>query len=125
MLCDEGFHVGGIGGFANVIGNVEGEEVTRSDEAIDGGEIDVIGVEEVFTFPAEIGNGLVGGVASGLRLGANDVVLAVGLVPGRADVDAEFLGGDEGLELRVGAVGETIADTEGKFWTDFHKNSEE
>jgi len=82
----------------------------------------VVGVEKVFAGPAEVGNGFVGSVASGLRFGADDVVLAVGLVPGGADVDAEFLGGDEGLQLGVGTAGETIADAEGEFRTDFHRN---
>jgi hypothetical protein len=56
-----------------------------------------------------------------LRLGADDFVLAVGLVPGWADVDAEFFGSDECLELSVCSVGETIADTEGEFRTGFHE----
>ncbi len=63
--------------------------------------------------PAEVFDGDVSGVAGGLGLGADDFVLAVGLIPGGADVDAEFFGGDKGLELGVGAVGEAIADAEG------------
>ena len=121
VLVDEGFDICGIGGLANVIGNVEGEEITGSDEAVDGGEVDVVGIEEVFTFPAEVGDGLVGSIAGGLRLGADDFVLAVRLVPSGADVDTEFLGGDEGLELGVSAVGEAIADSESEFRTGFHK----
>ena len=91
MLVDEGFNVGGIGGFANVIGNVQGEEVTGSNETVDGAKVDVIGIEKVFAGPAEVGDCFVGSITGGLRLGADDFVLAVGLVPGWADVDAEFL----------------------------------
>lgn len=120
MVGDEGFDVFGCGGFADVICDVEGEEVAGGDEAVDGGEVDVVGIEEVFSGPAEVGDGFVSGIAGGLGLGADDFVLAVGLVPGGADVDAEFFGGDEGLELGVSAVGEAIADTESEFWTDFH-----
>lgn len=80
----------------------------------------MVGIEEVFAGPAEVGDGFVGGVAGGLGLGADDFVLAVGLVPSGADIDAKFFGGDEGLELGVGAVGEAIADTEGEFRTGFH-----
>ena len=121
VICNEGFHVFWCGGFADVICDVEGEEVTRGDEAVDGGEIDVVGIEEVFTFPAEVGDGFVSGIAGGLGLGADDFVLAVGLVPGGADVDAEFFGGDESLELSVCSVGEAIANAEGEFRTDFHE----
>lgn len=121
VVCDEGFDVGRVGGFADVVGDVEGEEVTRGDKAVDSGEVDVVSIKEVFTFPAEVGDGFVGGIAGGLRLGADDFVLAVGLVPGGADVDAEFFGRDEGLELSVCAVGEAIANTEGEFGTGFHR----
>jgi hypothetical protein len=55
-----------------------------------------------------------------LWLGADDVVLAVGFVPNWADIDHEFFGCDEGVELSVCAVGETIADAEGVFWANFH-----
>jgi hypothetical protein len=112
--------IGGIGGFSDVIGDIEGEEIAGRDEAIDGLEIDVVGIQQILARPVEVGDGLVGGVAGGLRLGTDDVVLTVGFVPDRGDVDAEFLGGDEGLELGVRAVGETIADSESVFWADFH-----
>ena len=81
----------------------------------------MVGIEEVFAGPAEVFNSLVGGVAGGLWFGADDFVLTVGLVPSGADLDAQIFGGDEGLELGVGAVGEAIADAEGEFRTLFHK----
>ena len=52
----------------------------------------------------------------------NDIVLAVGFVPDGSDIDAEFFGCDEGVELGVCAVGETIADAESVFWANFHKS---
>ncbi len=91
MFRDEGGDVGGIGGFTDVVGDVEREEIAGRDEAIDGGEVDVVGVQQIFVGPAEVGDGLVGGFACLGGLGADDVVLAVGLVPDRDDVDAEFL----------------------------------
>ena len=121
MFGDEGVDVGRIGGGADVVCDVEGEEVTRSNEAVDGGEVDVVSIEEVFSGPAEVGDGFVSGVTGGLGFGADDFVLAVGLVPGGADVNAEFFGGDEGLKLSVCAVGEAIADTESEFRTGFHE----
>ena len=50
-------------------------------------------------------------------------MLAVGLVPNWCDVDAEFLGGDEGFELGVRAVGETVADSKGVFGANFHSGN--
>ncbi len=120
MALDESGDVCRIRGLTDVVGDIEGEEIAGSDEAINGAEIYVVRIEEVFAGPAEIGDGLVGGVTGGLWLGADDGVLTVGFVPDRGDVDAELFGRDEGFELSVGAVGETIADSEGVFWTGFH-----
>jgi hypothetical protein len=53
-------------------------------------------------------------------LGTDDVVLAIGFVPNWADIDPKFFGCDEGFELSVCAIGETIANAEGEFWTGFH-----
>ena len=81
----------------------------------------MVGIEEVFAGPAEVFDGDVSGVACGLGLGADNFVLAVGFIPGGADIDSEVFGCDKGLELGVGAVGEAIADAEGILWTDFHE----
>jgi len=48
-------------------------------------------------------------------------VLAVGLVPSGADIDAEVFSGDESLELCVCTVSETIANAEGVFRAGFHE----
>lgn len=121
MVLDEGGNVFWGGGFADIVSNIKGEEVAWGDETVDGAEVDVIGIKKVFTFPAEVGDGLVGGVAGALRFGADDAMLAVGFIPGRADLDAEFFGGDEGLELSVSAVGEAVTDAEGEFRAGFHR----
>ena len=39
--------VGRVGGFADVIGDIEGEEIAGYDEAIDGAEVDVVGIEKI------------------------------------------------------------------------------
>ena len=78
----------------------------------------MVGIEEVRGGPAE---GLHGGVGRGAgagRLGADDVVLAVGLVPDRHDLDAELLGREAGGELGFGFVGEAVAHAEGEFTDD-------
>jgi hypothetical protein len=121
VLVDEVFDVSRIGCFPNVIGNVESEEVTWSNKAINRAEVDMVGVEKVFARPAKVRNGFVSSIAGGLWLGSDDLVLAVGFVPGWADVYPEFFGGDEGLKLSVCSVGETIADTKGEFRTGFHE----
>jgi hypothetical protein len=56
------------------------------------------------------------------RVGAEDGVCAVRLVPNRRDVEAELLGFDECGELGVGASGETIADAECVFRAFFHND---
>ena len=81
----------------------------------------MVGVQQVVVRPSEIRHGLVGGITRRLRFGADDEVFAVGLVPDRRDIDAEFLGCNEGLELGMGTVGETIANAEGEFRTRFHE----
>ena len=53
-------------------------------------------------------------------MGADDVVLAIGFIPNWADINPEFFGCDEGIELSVRAVGEAIAYSESVFWTNFH-----
>ena len=60
----------------------------------------------------------VGRSAGAGRLGADDIVLAVGLVPDRNDLDAKLLGGDAGGELCFGFVGEAVAHAEGEFTDD-------
>ena len=118
VAIDEGLDRGGIGGLCDEIGDIDGEEIGDADETLDGLQADVVGVEEVGGGPAE---GLYGGVGRGAgagRLGADDVVLAVGLVPDRHDLDAKLLGGDAGGELGFGFVGEAIAHAEGEFTDD-------
>ena len=118
VAVDEGLHRGGIGRLGDEVGDVDGEEVGDADEALDGLQADVVGVEEVRSGPAERLHGGVGRGAGARRLGADDVVLAVGLVPDRHDLDAELLGRKAGGELGFGFVGEAVAHAEGEFTDD-------
>ena len=118
VAVDEGLDRGGVGRLGDEVGDVDGEEVGDADETVDGLQADVVGVKEVRGGPAE---GLHGGVGRGAgagRLGADDVVLAVGLVPDRHDLDAELLGRKAGGELGFGFVGEAVAHAEGEFADD-------
>ena len=44
MAIDECCDICRIGGFANVVGDIEGEEIAGCDEAVNGFEIDVVGI---------------------------------------------------------------------------------
>ena len=118
VAIDEGLHRGGVGRLGDEVSDVDGEEVGDADEALDGLQADVVGVEEIRSGPAERLHGGVGRGAGARRLGADDVVLAVGLVPDRHDLDAELLGREAGGELGFGFVGEAVAHAEGEFTDD-------
>ena len=117
---EKGADVFRAGGLADVIGDVEREEIAGIEEAIDGVEVDVVGIEQVVIFPAEGGDGLVGCLAGAAGFRADDGVLAVRFVPDWDDVGAELGGLDESCELGFCLVGETIADAEGEFRASFH-----
>ena len=59
-------HLPAVSGLADHVGDVEGEEVARSEEALDSVEVDVVGIEEVGLRPAEFLHRRVGRLA-GLR----------------------------------------------------------
>ena len=61
MAVDEGGDVGGVGGLADLVGDVDGEEVAGGGVAGEGGAVDVVGVEEVGLPPGELVDGGVGG----------------------------------------------------------------
>ena len=118
VAVDETLDRSRVGGLSNEVSDVDGEEVRDADETIDGLQADMVGIKEVGSGPTE---GLYSGIrrrAGAGRLGADDVVLAVGLIPDRHDFDAEFLGRDAGSELGFGFVGEAVAHTEGEFTDD-------
>ena len=92
------------------VGDVYGEEVAGGNEAIDGIEIDVVGVHIIRACPAERAHGGVGGLpcAGGFR--ADNLMLTVGFVPDRDDGDALFGGAHAGSELRLSLMRKTVSD---------------
>src|SRR5262249_52884958 len=79
----------------------------------DGFEPDVVRVNVVGLLPAERLHRGVRGVPYAARLGADDRVLAVGLVPDRYHFDACFRREDARAELRLRLVCEPVADADG------------
>lgn len=115
MGVDEGFHVRGDGGFADAVGDVDGEEIGRRDKTIDGFEANVVGIDVVGLFPAEGFDGGVGFGAEARRFGADEGVFAVGFVPDGNEVRAEFGGELAGAELGFSLVSEAVTHAEGEF----------
>ena len=102
-------------GLTDRVGHVDRVEVARGQEAIDGFEADVVGVDVVRLLPAERLHRGVGRGPHARRLGADDRVLAVRLVPDRDDLDALLGGQHAGPQLRLRLVREPIADADGVF----------
>ena len=74
----------------------------------------MIGIEEVRSRPAEGLHGGIGGHSSGCGFGADDRVLAVGLVPDWNDFDTVFQGELAGAQLGLRLVGKSVADADRK-----------
>jgi hypothetical protein len=91
-------------------GDINGKEVRRVEEAIHRIQIDVIGVYVVRMLPAQCADGLFGGDTDAGRLGADYIMLAIRLVPDRDHRHAEGGGLSTGLQLRLGLMGEPVAD---------------
>ena len=107
-------------GFSHKISNIECEEITRLQEAIDCLESDVIGVNVVGVGPAKRCDRCVGFGSKVIGLAMDDGVLTVGFVPGWVDLNPKIAGLDDGTQLSAALVGETVAHTDGVFF-DFHK----
>ena len=103
------------GGFADGIGDVNGEKVGGVEKAVHGFEADMVGVHVPGFFPAEFADGLVRRGAHAGGFGADDGVLAVGFVPDGSDFDALLRRQDAGLQLGLGLMRKTVAHAKGKF----------
>ena len=97
------------------VGDVDCEEIARGDEAIDGFEADVIGVDEVGVLPAERFYCVIGFGADACGLAVDDEMFAVGFIPDGSDLYAELLGFDECGELGFALVSEAVADSHAIF----------
>jgi hypothetical protein len=123
VATGEGFDLGSGGWFTDPVGYVDSEKIAGIKEAVDGFEIDVVGVDMVRPFPAKVADGVIGGCTDTCRFGANDVVFAIGFIPNRDDFNALFLGQDAGLELRFRLMRKPVANTQGVLTEQFFFHS--
>ena len=120
MTIDEGVHAVRAGRLADGRGYVEGVEIAGVDEAIDGAEVDVIGVHVVGLFPAGLAYRCIGGGAHAGGFRADDAVLAIRFIPDRDDGDAAGRRHHASLQLSLGLVRETVPYTDGEFFQGKH-----
>ena len=113
-----------IGGLADVVGDVDGEEIAGREEAIDRGQGDVVGVAEVRVYPTKRLDRSIGGCARGGGLGADYAVLAVRLIPDGNDFFAGSFRKNACFELCFGLMSEAVAHSDGKFAKYRHEFSE-
>ncbi len=114
MPLEERGDIGVLGGLPDQVGDVDGEEVARREEARDGLQIDMVGVEEVGLRPAERLHGIIGCGARLAGLGANDGMLAIGLVPDRDDFNAGLRRKNAGGKLGLGLVRKPVTHADGE-----------
>ena len=114
-----GGNVGFLARVADEGGYVEGEKICGFDERPDRGQVDVIGIDEIFAREAQRRHRGVRFAAHVRRVRMNVNVLAVRLVPHRSDVQSGFLGLHDGAQLRLALMRETVADAKGIFFQ-FH-----
>jgi hypothetical protein len=114
MPVNKGAEVGFRRGLADGVRHVNREEIRRIEEGVHRFEPDVVGVHVPRFVPAEFFHRL-------LRCGAHagwprpdDVVLAIGLVPNRRDLDALPRRQHDRLQLRFGLVRKPVAHAKGK-----------
>ena len=117
MPLHERGDVGRIRGLADGVGDVDRVEVAGREEAVDGLEPNVIGVDVIRLRPAERLDGGVGGGADSCpgSLLPTVGVFAMRLVPHWNDVGAMLRGPYASLELGPGLVGEAVADADRVF----------
>ena len=104
----KGIDGGLLRGLAYRVSHVEREEIRGRNEAVHGGEVDVIGIHSVGGLPAERGDGAIGLSADTGRLCADDHVLAIALVPDRGDHHAGGCGHRAGVQLCLALLCETV-----------------
>jgi hypothetical protein len=109
VAAQEAFEIGLCCGDADLVRNVDGEEVAGLEEAIDCAEIDVVGIAEIRLAPVKFMDSGVRGRARLRRFGADDGVLAVGLIPHRHDKHSGSGSLHAGLELSARLMGKAIS----------------
>ena len=103
-----------LGRLADHVRHIQGKEVAGIEEALHRLQVDVVRVEKVRLAPAHLLHCHVRRGARLHRLGANDGVLAVRLVPHRNDLNARVSGLHACGKLGLRLVGKAVAHANGK-----------
>jgi hypothetical protein len=115
VAVHERFHVRRAGGSADAVGHVNREEIRGHYETVHRFKADVVGIHMIRFFPAQSFYCRVRFGAQARRFGADERVFAMGFVPDRHKVRAQFGGQLAGAQLRLALVPKPVAQTEGKF----------
>ena len=109
MAARERCHVRRGGGLTDGRGDIQRIEIAGLDEAVDGAQVDVIGIHVVGMFPAEFTDSGIGGDLHAAGFGTDDEVLAIRFVPHGDDGDAGLPGHDASCQLRLGLMREAVS----------------
>jgi len=115
VLLNEAVHSARVGRAADEIGDVQREEVARLDERVHVRQPDMVGIDKVRALPATRSDRLVRLPAHVGRLGADDAVLPVRLVPNGRDVQPLLGGLHQSGQLRLTLMAESIPDSKRVF----------
>ena len=100
---------------ASEVRDVQGEEIAGVHEPVHVLQADMVCINMVFPVEADGVHGGGDGVPHVLRASANDGVLAVRFVPHGDDGDSSVLRLEDGAQLRLGLMPESVSDTHAVF----------
>ncbi len=102
------------GRFVDVHGHVKGEKVGDGDKPVHISQVDMVGIDQVWSFPSQGCHCRIGFPAGPRGFGVNDIVFAVALVPHRGDLHPLCGSSHDRPELGFPLVLETVTrpDTE-------------
>jgi len=108
-------NVGLAAWLADVGGHIESEKIRGFHERLDCAQVDVVGIDEIFALETQGRHGGIRFAAHVRRVRMNINMLAIRLVPHRADIQSGFIGLHDGAQLRLALARETIANAETVF----------
>ena len=113
--------VGRRGGLPDGIRHIDGEKIGAFEKAADRLQADVVGIHMPSLRPSLRGDRSLGGIEDALRLGPDERVLPIRLVPDRHHLDAGVVGELlEGAKLGPGLMREAVTNTKGEAFESEH-----